>query len=105
MLTCDASIPCVSVFDQIPGAPQDGLSGNKTFAAMDRVLAGLTGEKPSGVVVGQTAVIRQLLAERSEILELDLAVRLAEGNGFEPRKLPEPPLGVWPSPCLLPTTC
>ena len=94
----------MSVSDQIPGAPQDGLSGNKTFAAIDRVLTGLTGEKPSGVVAGKTAVIRQLLAERSEILDCDLAVRLAVGNGFEPRKLLEPPLGVWPSPCLLPAT-
>ena len=73
---------------------KDGLSGNKTFAAMNWVLTGLTGEEPEGKVSGQTAVMRQLIAERSEILECDLAVRLASSCGWAVQKLTDPPPGV-----------
>ena len=53
------------------------LSGSKAFQAVDRVLVAL-GVNVQDEIADRTTMFQQLVAERSEVQELDFVKRLAE---------------------------
>eukprot|EP01050_Picozoa_sp_SAG11_P001322 SAG11_NODE_56_length_19295_cov_20.219675_13_plen_281_part_00 len=95
--SCVAACNNRFIYAYVRTTMQEGISGNKSLTAMERVIDGMVAGSGSrrpveGKIVAREALFRHLIAERSEILQLDMAVRLAQANGFEPSNVCEPAL-------------